>query len=276
MSENAYFSVKLDCLLIDSVEHYPPEDEKQRALSVVRRRGGNSPNTLEVLQQLLDVNGIAMSLVQCAVLPSRSSTSIQEIKSSFGAGVDLTHCIYREECHEPASSYIIKSNSTDSRTIVNYNGLPEMTSDEFIKVVDELELNAKASWCHFEASIRHFERLFIFSNDHSGTNTRCYIEVHTVPSAAFSFNESQCRGRKAKPDRTERVGRRVRCCFLLEKLGSGTWVETHANLLNHTDLMCNEGKRLSCPRRVFTNPGTLNASSVRLKSDILLTPLLPE
>ena len=72
------------------------------------------------------------------------------MKSSFGTEVDLTHCIYRKDCSEPASSYIIRSCSTDSRTLINYNELPEMTSKEFTAIADEL--GNETNWCHFEVS----------------------------------------------------------------------------------------------------------------------------
>lgn len=118
---------------------------------MIRRRGGNCPNTLEVLQQLLDCREtVSVLLALCAVLPSASSTGTQKVKSSLGPKVDLTRCIYREECDEAASCYILRSCSTDTRTIVNYNELPEMTSREFIAKVDELK--HEMSWCHFEAS----------------------------------------------------------------------------------------------------------------------------
>lgn len=105
-----------------------------------------------MLQQLLDLNKNALiSIVLFAVLPSSSATGTQQIRSSFGPTVDLTHCIYREEFTEPASSYIIRSRSTGSRTIVNYNTLPGMTSDEFITMADNLDV--AASWYHFEARL---------------------------------------------------------------------------------------------------------------------------
>lgn len=140
----------LDTVL--NVEHYPTEDDKLRASSLLRRRGDNSPNTLEVLQQLVDLNGLnQLSLVLSAVLPSSSSPGAQQIISSFGSKVDLTHCVYREDCNEPASSSIIRSSSTDSRTLINYNELPEMTSKEFTAIADEL--GNEISWCHFEGRI---------------------------------------------------------------------------------------------------------------------------
>lgn len=69
--------------------------------------------------------------------------------SSFGPAVNLTQCIYREEHKEAASSYIIRSSTTDSRTIINYNELPEMTCEEFIVMADRL--GSELTWCHFEA-----------------------------------------------------------------------------------------------------------------------------
>jgi len=138
-----------------SVEHYPSEDEKLRASSIVRRRDGNSPNTLEVLQQLLDFNRLKpVSLILSAALPSSSSPEAQQIKFSFEPTVDLTHCVYRENCNESASSYIIRSRSTDSRTLINYNELPKLTSNEFNAIADELR--NETSWCHFEASRTSF------------------------------------------------------------------------------------------------------------------------
>lgn len=65
--------------------------------------------------------------------------------------MDLKHCIYREDNNEAASSYIIKSLSTGSRTIVNYNELSEMTTDEFAGVTDAL--GNEANWFHFEGRI---------------------------------------------------------------------------------------------------------------------------
>jgi ketohexokinase len=68
-------------------------------------------------------------------------------------GIDFSHCIYREECNEAASSYIIKSEAQDSRTIVNYNELPEMTVTEFIGAANAVgsdEGGGKGVWWHFE------------------------------------------------------------------------------------------------------------------------------
>jgi len=101
------------------------------------------------LQQLIDFsNATPISVILCAVLPSSLSAGTQLIKSSFGPTVDLGCCIYRETFTEPASSYIVKNRSTGTRTIVNYNELPEMTSQEFIAMANEI--GDEAGWYHFE------------------------------------------------------------------------------------------------------------------------------
>ncbi|OXV05591.1 hypothetical protein Egran_06641 [Elaphomyces granulatus] len=118
-----------------TVDHYPSEDEKLRASSISRRRGGNVPNLIEVLQQLLESTEMEqMSLKIVAVLPATLSAGTKQVKESFTSGVDLRHCICREAFREPASSYIIRSQSSGSRTVVNYNDLPEMTAEEFFQI----------------------------------------------------------------------------------------------------------------------------------------------
>ncbi|KAL4889944.1 pfkB family kinase [Aspergillus ambiguus] len=133
--------------------HYPGEDDKLRASSISRRRGGNCPNTLEVLQQLTTQghSDAELPLHLVAVLPQQRSVASQQIQSAFEPRVNLGHCIYRQGFEEPASSYIIKSQTSGSRTIVNYNELPEMTVEEFTRIADNL--GPKATWFHFEGRI---------------------------------------------------------------------------------------------------------------------------
>ncbi|XRM39748.1 hypothetical protein ABZX51_003090 [Aspergillus tubingensis] len=132
--------------------HYPGEDDKLRASSISHRRGGNCPNSLEVLKQLTTdtTSTVDVSLNLIAVLPAKASTAAQEIQSAFKPHVNLSHCIFREAFNEPASSYIIKSESSGSRTIVNYNELPEMTVDEFTQIAGNL---TNPTWFHFEGRI---------------------------------------------------------------------------------------------------------------------------
>ena len=119
-------------------------------MSLQTRRGGNCPNTLEVLQQLLrrEEHGRTITPYLISCLPSVGSSATNKIVESFGpdALVDLTRCIYRSE-ENPASSYIIRSEATGSRTSVNYNNLADMSVDEFIEAVSGIGEDA---WFHFE------------------------------------------------------------------------------------------------------------------------------
>ena len=136
---------------------YPEEDSKLRATDLSVRRGGNCANTLEVLGQLLEGEGIqdvGLHLVSC--LPSSESAGARKILDSFGADsrINFRHCLYREGCTEPASSYIIRSETSGSRTIVNYNDLPEMTEDEFSRIADAFRSDIEGdTWWHFEARV---------------------------------------------------------------------------------------------------------------------------
>ncbi|OQE41960.1 hypothetical protein PENCOP_c004G00446 [Penicillium coprophilum] len=140
----------LDTIL--TTPHYPGEDEKLRASRISHRRGGNCPNTLEVLGQLLKYrpSSTESSLNLITVLPSKTAVASQQIQSSLGNMVRLDSSIYREAFSEPASSYIISSQTTGSRTIVNYNELPEMTRAEFASAVEPLRALTGRPWFHFE------------------------------------------------------------------------------------------------------------------------------
>lgn len=161
-----------------SVPFFPSEDDKLRATAVQVRRGGNCPNSIEVLQQLLkggpqgeekgDDNNVSTYLIAC--LPARDAQSTAMIASSFGPSTEgivapnLDLCIYRDGHTSPASSYILRSAATGSRTIVNHSDLPEMTADEFRAVADRFfdshpaepasdDTGPANSWWHFEGRI---------------------------------------------------------------------------------------------------------------------------
>lgn len=160
----------LDTIL--SVPHYPEEDEKLRASTLAIRRGGNCPNSLEVLQQLVQPqDAIRMYLV--SPLPSKSSSAVQRIKASFGESspVSLEHSLYRETYTEAASSYIIRSEQTGSRTLVNYNDLPEMTVGEFEAIVQSFSPDDE-TWWHFEVSA--FMNISFFSLPAAAVAAACW------------------------------------------------------------------------------------------------------
>jgi ketohexokinase len=157
----------------NSVPHFPAEDSKLRATALHVRRGGNCPNSLEVLAQLVASGAgdgpqhgeMKLHLVSC--LPDAGAAATRKILSSFAGGgdgdgasvVDCSHCLYRAGHDEPASSYIIRSGATGSRTIVNFSDLPEMTAVEFEGIADSFAAAAAAAgqhgdedecWWHFE------------------------------------------------------------------------------------------------------------------------------
>lgn len=215
-----------------TVPYFPEEDSKLRALSFTKRRGGNCPNTLEVLLQLTSTfpfdeddattlkeqkdaqsstSNLVLSLI--ATLPARSSSQIPFIASSFSTSreassngaaafslmdspVNLSRCICREAYTEPISSYIICSQATSSRTIVNHNELPEMTLDEFVEATRDILASAapdkdkepdghSITWFHFEGRIpqttleciRHLRRQSAFNTPTGRSELRISVEL---------------------------------------------------------------------------------------------------
>lgn len=139
--------------------YYPEEDSKLRATSITKRRGGNCPNTLEVLNQLVAIDDSPLGpLYLLAVLPQEDSPACESISDSFdlpneASRVSLRLCLHRPDHFEPVSSYIISSQATNTRTVVNHNDLSEMTFDEFKDCVAELLEVEGRIWFHFEGRI---------------------------------------------------------------------------------------------------------------------------
>lgn len=108
-------------------------------------------NSLEVLQQLDIVKGRDYEMMLLCVLPAKTSAGTKFVRDSLSKRVNMQHCMYREDHTEPASSYIIKADDSGSRTIVNYNELPEMKVQEFQeKVADGIDKGGGRMWFHFE------------------------------------------------------------------------------------------------------------------------------
>jgi hypothetical protein len=153
------------------VPHFPDEDSKLRATALQVRRGGNCPNSLEVLAQLVAAGPqqqLPLKLHMVSCLPGAGTVATRKILSSFGnissngdggggdgarCEIDFSRCLYREGYEEPASSYIIRSGATGSRTIVNFSELPEMTVGEFEAIADAFTTehgDEDECWWHFE------------------------------------------------------------------------------------------------------------------------------
>lgn len=137
-----------------------------------------------MLEQLLtEHDGLQLHLV--SPLPSASSSATRRVVSSFGpqSKIDFGHCLYRHESTEAASSYIIRSEASGSRTLVNYNDLPEMTEDEFGSIARSFGTDQE-TWWHFEVGFKR-QPLHIIAGLNvgaTGPNTRNRAKLH--PSAA--------------------------------------------------------------------------------------------
>ncbi|KAK7985650.1 pfkB family kinase [Apiospora saccharicola] len=147
----------LDTVL--SIPHFVDENENLRASSVIRRRGGTCPNTVEVLQQLVSgrVEGPGLRVHLVAVLPDLFTSATWDAEGSFGGTFrregNIEHCIYREDQVELATRYIIRNlaRSSKAKTIIHNNPLEDMTFAEFKKVAKTL--GTDATWYHFEGRI---------------------------------------------------------------------------------------------------------------------------
>ncbi|KAG5768026.1 hypothetical protein H9Q73_013989 [Fusarium xylarioides] len=148
-----YLDTILTNVTSTAVPFFPSEDSKLRATSLNIRRGGNCPNSLQVLEQLLSQHD-TLQLHLVSPLPAAASSATQRVISSFGAqsNIDFSHCVYREESTEAASSYIMRSETSGSRTLVNYNDLLEMTEDEFGNIARGFN-PGQGTWWHFEGRI---------------------------------------------------------------------------------------------------------------------------
>lgn len=139
--------------------HFPEEDTKLRATNLIRRRGGNTANTLEVISQLLPADNFdsetltyATELSLLTILPDQKSPDTQTVISSL-PDVSTRLFQYRQGQHVAASSYIIQSAANLTRTVVSANPLEDMTVGEFKAAIEPLvtpEMGPGDVWMHFE------------------------------------------------------------------------------------------------------------------------------
>lgn len=130
--------------IINTVEHYPAEDDEVRATGQRIARGGNAANTAEVLARLGHTTRWAGTLGDDA--------DSDRIRASFrAAGVDFAGARTVPGGRVP-TSYITASRATGSRTIVHHRDLPELDAAHFAR----LDL-ADLDWLHFEG--RNVEEL---------------------------------------------------------------------------------------------------------------------
>ncbi|KAH3934981.1 hypothetical protein JI435_002830 [Parastagonospora nodorum SN15] len=158
MAANTTNVVCVGAVYIDTiwtVPYFPLEDTKLRAQKVIRRRGGNTANTLEVLSDILahapTENETELHLI--AILPDEKSQDTALIRASL-PGVNVAG-LFRAGHQNAASSMIIQSRRDNTRTIVSHGGdLPEVTCEEFVSkfraTVPETQVK---TWVHFEGRV---------------------------------------------------------------------------------------------------------------------------
>ena len=125
------------------VDEYPQEDEKVHAQKVEKRRGGNSGNSLDVLAQLTDGSGLKLYLLAALGDADVPGNTIARDLTSRGISLQLSS--FRKGHDDPCSWIISAGNS---RTVVNYNPLDNLTVDDFRASLGTL--HPERNWFHFE------------------------------------------------------------------------------------------------------------------------------
>ncbi|WP_455385956.1 PfkB family carbohydrate kinase [Acidihalobacter prosperus] len=122
--------------IVNTVDHYPQEDDEVRASASRVASGGNAANCAAVLASL----GHQAHL--CAVLADdASAASVRDALRQ--AEVDLRHCPQRSGA--TPTSYITLSAANGSRTIIHHRDLPELESEDIARIPLE-----DYDWLHFE------------------------------------------------------------------------------------------------------------------------------
>lgn len=122
--------------IVNTVEHYPQEDDEVRASASRSASGGNAANSAAVLASL----GHQVHL--CTVLADDASA--MRVRDSLQqAGVDLQYCPQRPGT--TPTSYITLSAASGSRTIVHHRNLPELETGDIARIPLE-----GYDWLHFE------------------------------------------------------------------------------------------------------------------------------
>lgn len=121
--------------IVNRVAGYPEEDSEVRALSQVRRMGGNAANTAIVLAQLGEQVTWAGNLAASSDVVMRTLSAHE---------VDTRPAVLVQDAVLP-TSYITLNVENGTRSIVHHRDLPEYQADDFLR----LDL-AAYDWVHFE------------------------------------------------------------------------------------------------------------------------------
>jgi len=123
--------------IINTVDGYPKEDAKIRALNQRVCRGGNTANTLVVLSQL----GHRCSWGGVCVDEPDGQHILNDLAHY---NIDTTACKIESQGKVP-TSYVMSNQQNGSRTIVHYRDCPEFQFTDF----QSIDLSP-FDWLHFE------------------------------------------------------------------------------------------------------------------------------
>jgi len=123
--------------IVNTVDHYPAEDEELRAIAQRVVPGGNAANSAWVLAQL-------GHRVDLGAVLAREPDGERLAGVLAGRGIGLEHCAWREG--RTPCSYITVNARSGSRTIVHYRDLPELDAEHLRQVPVEA-----VDWVHLEA-----------------------------------------------------------------------------------------------------------------------------
>lgn len=123
--------------IINTVDHYPHENEEMRTLSQRIATGGNVTNTLTVLAQA----GYACDF---AGVLAGDNEGIRITQMMQAQGIDVSRAELVDDGVSPVS-YIILNQQSGSRTIVHHRDLPELAAGYFLKYEPD-----DYDWLHFE------------------------------------------------------------------------------------------------------------------------------
>lgn len=122
--------------IINTVAHYPAEDEEMRAESQEIRLGGNAANTTTVLAQ----HGHDVHILGTIASDFAGDSLIKEMQNS---NINTRHCPHISGT--TPTSYITLNQNNGSRTIVHYRDLPELSASDF-----PADAVSNIDWFHFE------------------------------------------------------------------------------------------------------------------------------
>ncbi|KAI9209903.1 Ribokinase-like protein [Polychytrium aggregatum] len=142
--------------IILGVDRFPAEDSKLAARTVQTRRGGNTGNSLVVMSQYLgesDIHGqrvdVDLNMIGCYAGTPESQAADVMVTDLTSRSISISSCIFRGPEFTDPTSWIIATPST--RTIVNHNTMPELSSAEFeAHVLPNIVSASGEIWAHFE------------------------------------------------------------------------------------------------------------------------------